>query len=198
MTIRNAILCGLAILVAAVLVGGQVLFGWATPILAPVLPRPEIVPKSAAAHSDWKNSGGTGWDWCEGTPSGRVQWRAFSKKPDVGLSLAAGKPCPPGGVPEYGDRADVILGNTGPGLIFRAAPRPPSEGRRMGGEPCRFTVSPERMGRYLQVAREARAVVHHPLQDRLLAALAHELERTDGAALTASADGSSCSNGPRF
>lgn len=173
-------------LVAIVLAGFVLLFlgpffiyPSVVPTLAPVLPRPDHVPKDATATYEWKASG-MHWAWRRVLPHGSAKWSATDTYAHVTLALE-------GNAIRYFTSSDYVVFDTGTAILGRSSPI-------MGGEPCPIRVSGVELALFRQLASEALVQAETKGERAILRRIADRLAAADGDALTSNTNGDGCAD----
>lgn len=149
------------------------------PVLAPVLPRPQHVPKDAEGAYDWKASG-MHWSWRRALPHGSAVWSATNSYAQVSLSLGAS-------AISYITFEDNLVFDTGSAIEGRLSPS-------IGGEPCAFSVPGPQIARFRQLVSEAQVEADTAGEAAVLRRIADRLAAADGGALTSYVNGQGCSD----
>jgi len=179
---RTAALSLLAITLVGIsipITGPFFIFPAVVPTLAPMLPRPEYVPKDAAATYEWKASG-MRWSWRRVLPHGSAKWSATDSYVRVSLSL---------------DRNALTYLTFEDAVVFDRGN--PTEGRLppgIGGAPCSFSVSGAEVSNFRQLVSEALAQAQTKGETAVLSRIGNRLAVTDGEALTSYSNGQGCSD----
>jgi hypothetical protein len=164
-----------ALVLTVVLLGPFLIYPVATPVLAPLLPRPPGVPGGATAEYGFK--GGVTWRWERKLPGGCVGWMAVGSWADVFVS-ADGSRCR--------DGPGAAYFSSGDSLDFRGYWQKPNQG---GGQPCPETLTPAQIEQLRQVTRRAVAASVTAPEKAILRRIDERLARVDGQALTTDASG---------
>lgn len=139
------------------------------PVLGPVLPRPDGVPRQAAAAYDFKE--GIVWRWRTATPQGCVRWMAMERWAVATFAR--------------GDEACTSKGRSlhyesfGGHLVFDWG-----RGKWSGGNPCPFSVAPAEIAAYLELVRDARKAAGTDKERAMLTHVERRLTNVDGEMLT--------------
>lgn len=146
------------------------------PLLAPVLPRPDGVPKSASASYHWKGFG-LFWDWEQPLPSGCARWGAAKTMDYYGVQLITGQEgCESAGLPlNHASYSDHIVFGGG--------------GDWVGGESCPFTVSDAQLEAFKRLLQEAKGIATPEIELRALLRIEARLRRVNGGSLTTDSTG---------
>jgi len=139
------------------------------PVLGPVLPRPNGVPKQAAASYEFKV--GMVWSWRHVTPGGCATWTATQRWAAVTFYRDR-QTC-------GGKRNSLAYVSYDEHVVFDWG-----RGTWSGGEPCPFTVPPEEIAAYAGLVDEALKAAVTDKERALLAHIELRLTNLDGEALT--------------
>ena len=144
------------------------IYGWLVPLIGPVLPRPDGVPRDAAASYEWKASG-MQWTWRRTLPHGCADWFATDSYAQVELTEAKG------------------CGVTGKSVSYRSFGEPvtfdayvPEAPYRT---PCPFSKTPADMQVYRRLVAEAGAKATTHAERLMLRYVDARLAAFDGRAL---------------
>lgn len=173
---RAASLIGAVIIlvVGALLVGPFTYFADLAPLLGPVLPRPQGVPRDAAAEYHWKASG-MRWSWRRPLPHGCAGWEATDRYATVKFVLSEGG-CGATGRPlAYTSFSEEIIFDGG--------------GGGWGGRPCDFAITDGEIATFRDLVAEAVQASTTGAERRMLKHVDARLQPVDGGALTTDAGG---------
>lgn len=139
------------------------------PVLGPVLPRPDGVPREASAAFDFKE--GIFWRWRRTAPHGCAAWMAMDRWATV--TLARGQEgCADKSISlHYASFDDHVVFDWG-------------RGTWSGGKPCPFTVPPGELAAYLKLTREARNAANTDKERAMLSHVEQRLTAANGSKLT--------------
>jgi hypothetical protein len=141
------------------------------PILSPVLPRPDGVPRTADASFNWKGFG-LFWQWETEHRYGCARWEASKTINYSAVELISGEAgCKSVGLSLRYTRESkykVISQKWRPG----------------GGETCPFKITPEQLSAYNKLIAEAKKTAHEDIEKPILNQIETRISDVDGQALT--------------
>jgi len=139
------------------------------PVLGPVLPRPDGVPKQAAAAYSFKD--GIFWRWRRAMSHGCANWMAMDLWATVTLARGQEHCDGKGRSLHYASfDAHVVFDRGGDAWT--------------GGRPCPFTVPSSEIAEYLRLAREARYAADTHKERAILKQVEQRLTTANGTKLT--------------
>ena len=171
---KSKIIVAAVALIAALLtpiIGPFTFYESVVPFLAPVLPKPDGVPKSASASYNWKGFG-LFWQWDQPLSSGCAKWAAAETMNYYSVQLTAGQEgCNSASIPltlrAYSDH--IVFGQGG---------------NWAGGESCPFKVSSAQIAAFESLLQEAKMIATPAIELRALRQIEARLSSVNGDALT--------------
>lgn len=153
------------------IIGPFTFYDAVVPILGPVLPKREGVPKTASASYSWKGFG-LFWRWDQALPAGCAKWGAADGHDYYDVRLVTGQEgCESSGQPlQHASHSDHIVFGEG--------------GDWMGGERCPFTISSEQIAAFERLLHQAKAIATPDIELRALRQIEARLGSVNGEALT--------------
>jgi hypothetical protein len=139
------------------------------PVLGPILPRPNGVPKHASATYDFKE--GIVWRWHQTLRHGCAQWMAIDRWAAVTLVRGDEDCTGAGRTLNYASYAEEVIFDWG-------------RGDWSGGGPCPFTVPASEIAAYLKLASEARNAGKTDAERAVLRQIEQRLGKANGDKLT--------------
>ena len=171
---KSKVIVAVVLAIAALLtpiIGPFTFYETVVPFLAPAIPKPDGVPRTASASYNWKGFG-LFWQWYQPLPNGCVKWAAADDPNYYRVHLIVGKVgCDSNGMPlKHWSHSDHIVFGEGENWS--------------GGEICPFKVSSKRIAAFKRLLQEAKEVASPAIELLALQRIEARLQSANGDALT--------------